>query len=268
MKPIRNIGLSILLTVAFLYCYSQSAPHLVHSTDQQDAVSLTQDPLQAFIESDSPGFQFTEYKSEIHKIVKKLGRKQTKLSGLRWLEKSFYFVHRKKLHWYTNYVDLAQLFASGQYDCVTGTALYALIFEELGVDYTIHEFDYHVFLIARVGADSALIESTDALNGFVHDVREISRRMELYGNGYSPEMPATTPVGNRSATASYHVNNRISLYELAGLQYFNLAVKAFNENKLDEASRLIQQAWQLYPSYRIREIKKIFEKNKHLVSSN
>lgn len=266
MKKIINIFVLIILTVNF--SYSQEEGDVFHSElEKQSFQSL--DPVLLFVaaNADATHDKYSEYEADLSKLVEKLQRKQDKLSSTRLLDKTFYLGHRKKLDWYEQYSDFQQLFESGKYDCVTGTAFYAMLLDRLGYDYTIYEFDYHVFLVAQVGEDSILIESTDPLDGLVTDQKEIARRINLYGKGVDPRAEELSPVSSQQDQSSHHVNNKISLTELAGLQYFNLSVKAFHEHDIEKARALISKAEILYPSYRIKEVNKIFQNERRLATN-
>jgi hypothetical protein len=155
-------------------------------------------------------------------------------------------------------VTLSDLLQDGKYDCLTGTALYAIILSELGVDYSIYEFDFHVFLVASVNGDSVLLESTDPYYGFVNRSDQISKHINQYLTGEESPQNSNAPVGSNGHQYSSHINNRITLNELAGLQYFNLAINAFNQGEVELASSLLNKANLLYPSQRIKEIQKVF----------
>ena len=56
----------------------------------------------------------------------------------------YYKVHRKYLKTYSSPSTLNDVLVTGNYDCLSGTALYAMIFQALGADYQIIETNYHI----------------------------------------------------------------------------------------------------------------------------
>jgi hypothetical protein len=163
---------------------------------------------------------------------------------------TYYKVHRKFLKHYQSHSTLTDLLENGYYDCLSGTALYAFIFEQLGADYQIIETPYHVFLELHTGGEIILIESTSPLDGFVTDQMEINKLKEAYLNNFD-----TGEWTNKSYYKyQQSFNNRISLKQLAGLQLFNRAVEAYNNRDLQTALKLQEDALRLYASSRVKEM--------------
>jgi len=239
-----------------------------HSSFEQIAFS-SEDPLQILLASDPEVNvdKYNLYQEDITQIVDKLKAKQSKWSDSKLLEKIFYYVHNKKLDWYENYITLADLMENGTYDCLTGTAFYALILDELEIPYTIYEFDFHVFLVAKLPSDSALFESTDPLYGFVTDPDEIEEHINYYLTGDANTTGRQIVIGSRATSSQKStVNERISLKELVGLQYYNLAVNAFNNREIAVSRDFIEKAYQLYPSQRISDTRDFFLSSRRIVS--
>ncbi len=193
---------------------------------------------------------------EFEEHVTKLRKKIKGRSLSRALERTFYFNHRRKLSWYHHGVILSDLFESGKYDCLTGTAFYAATLEELGIAYQIYEFNYHVFLIVQTEEGRLLIEPTDPLEGFVSNQKEIEARIASYSQ-------------DEGMTANLKsVSNVISLKDLAGLHYYNMGITAYNARDYANAFNYLLKANFLYPSTRIKEIQRVFKSHVRLVSSN
>ncbi|MEP2026189.1 MAG: hypothetical protein ABJI85_16100, partial [Reichenbachiella sp.] len=130
--------------------------------------------LGLFIRSEFDNLEVDEvlaYEKSYALLIDKLKERQSdSKSEAAFLKYVFYTVHRKMLGTYEQYVTFSEIFKKEKkYDCVTGTALYALILDELDVAYEVHETDYHVYLIAKSEGKEYLFESTDALAGFAWD---------------------------------------------------------------------------------------------------
>jgi hypothetical protein len=161
--------------------------------------------------------------------------------------------HQKFLKQYREYATFNELFDDGGYNCLTGTALYALLLDELGFRYTIIETNYHIFLLAETAEGKILFEATDPLSGFVADDREIIKRIEGYKEN--------TVVQARNDKTYYEFDvklyNAIDLDELQGLLYYNLAVEALNDGALESSIAYLNKAIEKYRSRRIEELSKI-----------
>lgn len=264
MKRLLSI---IPLFIASHLLQGQYDTSLFHSPFESKAFIRNQ-PLMLLAASDqtTDSTKYTGYQEEIATAVKKLSAKREKLSEDQFLEKVFYYVHRKFLKTYTGYVAFSELFKNGSYDCLTGTAFYAVLLDELEIPYVIYEFDFHLFLLAYTTTDSILMEATDPIYGLVTNQEEIAQRVALYTLG---EKVISQSIGNSRPSGTIppsEIINRISLKELTGLQYFNLAVNAFNLGEYETAKPLIQKANQLYPSRRIQQISQVFQRKYQLAS--
>src|SRR5690606_6287336 len=60
----------------------------------------------------------------------------------------------------------SDIFTTGAYNCVSATALYAMIFNELDIPYSIKETPTHVYLISYPSTHSILVETTDPAGGY------------------------------------------------------------------------------------------------------
>ena len=180
--------------------------------------------------------------SVVETIVASLKEKMNKSNNSeRFLSNLFYKVHRKYLKHYRQYGDFESLLTAGQYDCVTGTAFYALLLDDLGFEYEIWETDYHIYLMVDADGQQIMMESTDPLEGFVTHSLEINTRVESYrleGSGMS---------------------KTIDLQQLAGLMYYNLAVDSYNNQRPTEALTFLKKATSLYDAPRMGMLKRIIE---------
>ncbi|HEY0741454.1 MAG TPA: hypothetical protein VGD40_08330, partial [Chryseosolibacter sp.] len=59
------------------------------------------------------------------------------------------------------------IFINGHYNCVSATALYALVFEKLNIPYVIKEKPTHVYLIAYPSTERIIVETTTPAGGFI-----------------------------------------------------------------------------------------------------
>jgi len=191
------------------------------------------------------------YRAEIDAFVDKMKRKQRRYKReTDYMEYVFYKVHNKFLKFYENYITFDEIFNSGNYDCVTGTALYAYIFDRLGYEVNIYESDYHVVLLIQLDNEKVLMEATDFMRGFVKGDEKVNERMAEYRQ-----------VSENNTEEYYQMNYKadrlINIKELAGLLYYNLAVKEYNEQNFVEALTFLEKAEYLYPSGRLKELRSL-----------
>ena len=188
-------------------------------------------------------------RKELDAFVAGLKKKQSAYKNdERFLKYMFYKVHRKFLKHYTHYPEFLSLFAKGQYDCVTGTALYAYLLDSLGYKYTIQEKEYHIYMMVKAQngqhkTKTFLIESTDPLYGFVSGPSAIQERIQWYEN------EENSAYGGFQY--NFEINNTINLVELAGLAFYNSAVAHYNRQQFAKAVVQLKKAKFLYESQRM-----------------
>lgn len=206
-------------------------------------------------ETASAAEQEAHYK-ELSKFTLKLQNRQRRYRfEKQFIRYVFHKVHRKYMKHYAKNTDLHELMERGRYDCITGTALYAIILDALGYQYSVGELPYHVFLMVKLndGQDSVLLESTDAHSGFVAEHEQIKERMAMYAQDLEANKP-------NQYDYTFEINERIQLKELAALNYYNEAVHYYNQQRLDQASTLLRQAQALYPARRMQALQSLIDK--------
>ena len=181
-------------------------------------------------------------------FIQKFRKKQSRYSDKVLLEQFYYAVHRKFLKSYQPYRSFYSLVSEGQYNCLSGTALYAYLLGELGFKFQVYETDYHTFLLVRTAdGEEIMFESTDPLHGFVEGEKQIAQRME--------EIKQDALSGALEKSKPYHdfelnVIRPVSLSQLAGLQYFNQAAALYNRQRLPEAEIALSKGRLLYQAER------------------
>ncbi|QCK13751.1 hypothetical protein DCC35_02755 [Mangrovivirga cuniculi] len=176
------------------------------------------------------------------------------------LEKVFFKIHRKVLKEYNKYAEINSTLKDGDYDCVTGTAVYAYVYQSLGLKTEIFETPSHVFLVVVSNNRKYLIESTSPLNGFLeidNDIKlNISNSLGLL-------------VADETDVMTNEVINKITIKELAAISLHNKAAKLYMEKDFVSAAKVINEALTIYPSARSVYLKKLISKHLHYsVSKN
>jgi hypothetical protein len=188
-------------------------------------------------------------KEQIHSLVQSLS--ETKGSDLKLLRKTFNRIHGTFLKKYKAYSDFDEVFTSGQYDCLTATALFSHVLDQLTFSYNIIETNYHIFLVVQTTGGDVLIETTDRFGGFVTGKETISQRIGNYGQN---KLEVGHHDGKHLYQYSFNLCQKISPEKLVGLMYFNQAVKAYNLKEFEKSSIMLETAYSLYASSRCDEL--------------
>lgn len=169
-----------------------------------------------------------------------------------FLEFVFKNTHRKLLKNFKPYTSFGDLLKSGAYNCLTATALYALILEQSGIRYDIIETNYHIFLMAYTDDGNVLIESTDPQTGLVKGKADIEKRIAQYKQN---------TFANEGEKEYYQLDcnlyNTVTLEEMSGLLHYNLAIAAHNDGNLEASVFHLDQATAIYNSPRMEALTRL-----------
>lgn len=192
-------------------------------------------------------------KEELLAFMDKLqSRKDSRKNDTDFLSQIFSKVHSKFLKQYEDYSSFGDLLKNGKYDCLTGTALYALILDYFDFKYKIIETNYHIFLLVE-STEPVLFEATDPEYGFVRGKKLIDERLDKYKKNQNSAEGATTA----SYNFSFDLFNEVGLNELTGLLFYNLSIDAYNNHQLEQSVDLLDKASVFYKSERIKEFSQV-----------
>jgi hypothetical protein len=260
---------SVLTTIALLFgnylLISQDIPGLSYcllfdSNLEKQAFQKSNnnecDPL-IFLLAYDPKIDSSQYiavKNELSGYANKLREKRKAFrKESKFLHYVFYKVHHEYLKSYKHSESFNGIFNGGSYNCVSGTALYGCLLSQLGYSPKIYETRYHIFLLVDLkDSTRILFETTDPLQGFVDNKEKISKRITHY---LKDEQETLTKRLTLSAPFSNQVIlEDVSLKEVAGLHYYNLAINFINNENYYDAFRALKKANILYPeSQRIKD---------------
>ncbi len=141
----------------------------------------------------------------------------------------------------------------GTYDCLTASAIYALVLERLGYRFNVVETPHHVYVkvFLKKGKKEILLETTDRYNGFVTDKNEIVSREKKYAAQSSGSFVDIMKTSENLLIVDSTLHAEIGIDKLCGLQYFNEGVKEYNKGNYKSAFTYIEKAFIFYPSDRI-----------------
>jgi hypothetical protein len=200
--------------------------------------------------------------ANFHQLNRQLSRKRQQFSKesdfLYW---AFYYVHRRYLKRYTRQSTLSDLLEKGRYNCVTASALYALLFEQLNIRYQIWEMDYHAYISVETDGKMVMLETTDPMCGFVTEPAEIRRQLnEILTDARQYQRKTGMPMPL--------IHRVIQLHQLAGLQFYNLAIDQYIDGHVEEAHRLVIKALACYPASRLYALEQLLTWRKERMLRN
>lgn len=217
----------------------------VFQEDQQDEC----DPL-VYLLAHNPEIDSLKYAAVNNELLKYIAWLQSKRpifhSNEKFLRFVFYRVHGKYLKHYQGIEGFHRIFSQGKYNCASGAALYAFILSHLGYAPIINETRYHVFVTVELdGGEWILFEATDPVNGFIQGKMVVGSWIADCLNREANRLTATSII---SAPFNKEIVwEDISLKELAGLHYYNVAVDLINHENYYDAFRALKKAALLYP---------------------
>ncbi len=191
--------------------------------------------------------------AEFERYLTKLGdRRGSSSNDVKFLETTFYKTHRQWLRHFNEHSGFTALVNTGDYNCLTATAFYALILDYFRFDYKIIETNYHIFLLINTSAGHVLLETTDPAEGFIEDASKIQARINEYSKNNIPK--DNTDQYFKFQTQLY---NEVNAEQLVGLLHYNLAVQAYNAGKDNLAIEHLEKASNYYYSNRTKEFTRL-----------
>ncbi len=166
-------------------------------------------------------------------------------------DKAFKIIHERVEDQYFKKYELVSSFPNmlntGVYNCVSGTILYALIFDYLGMPYEIKSTTAHVYIELLTDNKKIVVESTDPLKGYYYVEPESLKKIVESLKTAKQISAADATKSAEEVVNEYSGIKKTTFNELIGFQYFNEALKA-SENMLFQRSfESFQKAYVLNP---------------------
>ena len=143
-----------------------------------------------------------------------------------------------------------EIFTDGIFNCVTASALYSIIFENVDIPYAIKISTNHVYLIAYPETNSILVETTNPMEQYiVYDQHFKVKYVEyLTTIKIISEDEAKGKTAEELFNEYFYREKDISLQNLIGIQYYNRAVNLLENKKYEDAFSSFEKAYFLNPS--------------------
>lgn len=162
--------------------------------------------------------------------------------------------HSKFLKKYDDHTFFNDIFKNGNYNCVTASALYTLIFDAFNINYSVRETPTHVYLIADTLGLQTMIESTLPRSGVLSFNDKYKKDFISYLN--ENKIISDAELQNASIEtlfSKYYTEDKsINKYELAGIQYYNKGILLFDDENYSGAAINFKKALTIYPSNTIK----------------
>ncbi len=247
--------LFLLLFVFLVNGYCQDSTQFKSNYEEQIftklADSISVDPLEIMIALDYQEGNDVDIPKQIKELYNSLNPEKLRTKSKKKQIKTIYSeIHDAKLNKYVIDADFNSLFTRGEYNCVSATALYALILDEFKIDYEIRETPTHVYLIADPKDEKILIETTLPTQGTITFDYKTQKEYVIYLKSnklISEEEYENNPI-EKLFDQYYDQNKVINSTQLAALLYYNKGVENYNEEKYFEGAYYIDKAFQVYPS--------------------
>lgn len=160
-------------------------------------------------------------------------------------------IHNTFLAKYSEQNTFGDIFSNGEYNCVSGSALFAIAFNKLSIPYQIKEKPTHVYLIAFPEKERIIVEATAPVNGyqtiapaFKQQFVKILKDQKLISNAEF----SSRSVDENFDSYFFKDQENISLAELAGIQYANKGLESLTSQDYEIATNNFAKAHWLYPS--------------------
>ena len=122
-----------------------------------------------------------EISTELHSFIQVQREKfASSKSDIKFLRSLVWESHKRFLKTYKPYSQFDELFENGNYDCLTGTSFFSLVFESLNLPFTIIETNYHIFMMIETDKGNVLLETTDRVFGLKTHSSEIENCLSQY----------------------------------------------------------------------------------------
>lgn len=209
------------------------------------------EPLHLFLALDYDQKRSENVETQIAEMIRTLDEKGISKKNTKAQVKEIYkSVHANNLKKYDEKIGFCALFESGEYNCVSGTAVYSMLLEHYNIPYTIKELPTHVYLIADPGVLDIKVESTMPNQGVI--VYDRKSKEEYVTFLKENKLISKEEYDSKSVEELFQENFGdevdISLLQLAALEYFNAGAFAYNDKKFQAAANNYEKAYIVYPS--------------------
>ncbi len=191
------------------------------------------------------GYSSAYAHEQINDCIRILKKETAGMSQEKAVKEIYRYVHKRFFKVYNLKNSFSDVFETGEYNCVSGSATYAIIFHLMGIPYQIIELPKHVFLIAYPQTHKIFIESTIPDKGYFSFSENYVQKYINYlkdSKIISQEEYDANNV-NDLFNKHYFLQKGLTIQELAGIQYANYSIYYLEESEYEKACVEIKKAY-------------------------
>ncbi|PKP30396.1 MAG: hypothetical protein CVT99_13815 [Bacteroidetes bacterium HGW-Bacteroidetes-16] len=193
---------------------------------------------------------YQAYKQKLGKVIEEYEQPSyQKLKSPKFIKQIYKNTHTTFLDKYEELTTFAQIFKTGVYQCVSGSMLYASVFDALGIPYIINELPAHVFLSAYPETYRITVETTNPTMGVVIYDQHFKANFVTYLKENKLISSTEQDTSNLDGLfyKYYMKPETIDRKQLAGLQYYNLAISELQNQNFVQAFHFVEKGYVLHP---------------------
>lgn len=182
-------------------------------------------------------------KTELNNFISRL-KKFEKNSPKSKVKKIFQLTKKEFLHHYSLLSFFNDQLDDGTYNCVTGSALFAIIFEEMDIPYVVIEVPRHVYLIAYPNQENIGVESTEEKDG-IYNWTEYTKQQAvnfLLNIGKVSESEVRIKGFDKIIEDHFYTNTSHDFDALVGMHLMNRALVLQDRDEHKEALEMYYMA--------------------------
>lgn len=162
------------------------------------------------------------------------------------------YLHKTFLKVFRLENSFCDVFANGEYNCVSASALFGIVFQSLDIPFQVKESPRHVYLEAFPASLKIIVETTAPEKGYMVFTDDYTKSyvQSMYKQKYiTKEEMDSIPVITLF-NKYFFSSEDISLIQLAGLQHFNFCLYHHEDEKFEASLEEIRKTYYIYPGDR------------------
>jgi hypothetical protein len=165
-------------------------------------------------------------------------------------------VHDFFLKKYENEIYFPSIFLNGYYNCVTASALYAMVFDQMQIPYKVMASFDHVYLIANPGEKSVVIETTNP--SFEQAIFNGDFKLQYVNYLKDSKLISAADIKNKSTDEIFEEKfkevREAEFINIIGFQYYNKAIEKFKLDDATTAYELSKKAYFFFPDPQVKTL--------------
>ncbi|MCR9154913.1 MAG: hypothetical protein NXI09_12460 [Bacteroidetes bacterium] len=190
------------------------------------------------------------YLMAVEELYQSLDSAKLKRKSMKRIVKTvFNAVHNNLLIKYEFENQFCEIFETGYYNCVSASAMYAYMFDRLGIHHQIMETPNHVYVVAYYDDESWVVESTDPQQGYFEvDEGYYSSYIDYLLEQKLISIEQVSSPNFDSILNSINPTEHISMARLSSIQYHNQALYDLDKDRPWSAVQNLLKALYLKPN--------------------